>query len=794
MALFTPITVLAAALVIFCSLGLIVLFRGISGTIKETNTIRKETLAILTGDSLPLQKKQNPENFYKKGKGLSFKLALFTIGLVLLIVMMFSTPMYIIMTNRQRETLLESLYARSGVLLEGIVSSAKAYMPMAIRFRGDRGISELTQLPSMSFTLEEANYITIIGSGMDSIHMNHVWASNDPDINLKIDTPELIPGISRLNETLTSLFERISEDINNHTLKEAREIEQNIREMDREIQAIPLSETNMFRIMDIQERINYQETRLARILSEITGDMRSYPEFSKKEINYGMDGKYIFYKPIFYRQRSDNNFFRGFVVLEVSLDIITSKLFQGQMILIETIGAVALAALVIGIIGALMLATLIVRPIRTLVHHIEIIRDTEDKSKLYGMNINISSNDEIAVLGGTINDMTQGLVKAAKAASDLSIGKEIQKKFIPLEVDNQGNKLTSGFKKTQNLNFFGYYEGAKGVSGDYFDYIDLDGRYYAVIKCDVAGTGIPAAFIMIQVATMFINYFKQWKPNDEGMRIEEVVYQINEFIETLAFKGRFAAFTLCLFDSETGLVRFCNAGDNIINFYDASEGKMRAISLPSTPAAGVLPNSMIESSGGYKVQTVQIDRGDILLLYTDGIEEAKRKFRNKAFKEITCTEGPVDTPHETHQCGQADEEMTPDRVKDIINAVMAKGIYTLHKYHNPEDFTHQAVTTEDGGDLQFDFSTCEGHVEDVIMAMVSVEKMFRCYKPANAGEEARVLVDRKVDEFLKNHFLQYRRYCSQKREFPENPAYMYYTHVMEDEQYDDLTILGIKRK
>jgi hypothetical protein len=289
---------------------------------------------------------------------------------------------------------------------------------------------------------------------------------------------------------------------------------------------------------------------------------------------------------------------------------------------------------------------------------------------------------------------------------------------------------------------------------------------------------------MIQVATMFLNYFKQLKPNAKGMQIEEVVYQINDFIEELGFKGRFAAFTLCLLDSETGIVRFCNAGDNLIHLYSVSEGKMKIITLPQSPATGVLPNSIIETTGGYKVQTITIEKGDILLLFTDGIEEAKRKFRTGDFKEILCTEGPDDTPHENHLCGQGDEEMGPERVEAIINAVMAREVYTLHKYHNPEEPMY----------LQFDFSNCAGRVEDVIMAMVSVEKMFRCYKPADAGEDSRVLVDKKVDDFLKKHFLQYRRYCSRTQEHHENPAYMYYTHIKEDEQYDDLTILGIKRK
>jgi serine phosphatase RsbU (regulator of sigma subunit) len=380
--------------------------------------------------------------------------------------------------------------------------------------------------------------------------------------------------------------------------------------------------------------------------------------------------------------------------------------------------------------------------------------------------------------------MTHGLVKAAQAASDLTIGKEVQKKFIPLETDREGNKLTTGFKDTKNAEFFGYYEGAKGVSGDYFDYQDLDGRYFAVIKCDVAGKGIPAALIMIQVATMFLNHFKSWKPTEKGMHIEEVVYQINDFIETLGFKGRFAAFTLCLLDSQTGLIRFCNAGDNIVHWYDDSELRIKTVTLPETPATGVLPNFLVESKGGYTVQTMNIDRGDILLLYTDGIEEAKRKFRDRTFKEILCAEGPNDTPHGNHVAGQGDEEMGPDRVQAIVNAVMNKEVYTLQKYHNPEGEMN----------LEFDFSNCQGKVEEVILAMVSVEKMFRLYKDPSADANSRVLVDKRVDEFLKKHFLQYRTYCSQTRENTENQAYMYYTHVKEDDQYDDLTILGIKRK
>jgi len=781
-----PITGLAVLLIIFCALGAIAMIRGMGLMITEGSAIKQEANAIITGDYMPMEKKQKIVKIKTMGRGLRFKLASFTIGLILLVVIMISTPMYVLMTNTQRETLLQSLYERSKVLLEGIASSAGAYLPMAIQSMGEYGALELMFLPPQSAVLREAKYITITGYGINSIYTDHVWATNDPDILSKIDTSVLRSGVSRITDSFTPYYNELYTDLDTRSRQAGGVVSGNIRELYEEglRRALDISAEAERLRADIQVAINSLELQLNDILSDVSGEIGSYPEFSKTNISAEGDGTYIFYKPIMYRQNADDILFRGLIRLEVSLETIVEEIYQRQIVLLSTIGIYAAIGLVIGVIAAFVFSIVIIRPIRKLVRHIERIRDTEDKTKLAGVDIDIKTRDEIAILSDTVNDMTYGLVKAAMAASDLSIGKEIQKKFIPLEVDHEGNKQSSGFKNTNNLNFFGYYEGAKGVSGDYFDYRDLDGRYYAIIKCDVAGKGIPAALIMIQVATMFIGHFRRWKPTEKGFHIEDLAYQINDFIEALGFKGRFAAFTLCLFDSETGVVRFCNAGDNVVHFYDASEGKLKAITLPQTPATGVLPNFMIQTTGGYNVQTIKIDKGDILLLYTDGIEEAKRKFRDSKFKEITCTTGPADTPHENHLSGQADEELGPDRVEAIINAVMARKVYVLRKHHNPEGEI----------ELQFDFSTCEGQVEDVIMAMVSVEKMFRCYKPENTAEDSRVLVDKKVDEFLKNHFLQYRKYCSYTREFPENPAYMYYTHVMEDEQYDDLTILGIKRK
>jgi hypothetical protein len=774
----------------FCGIGSVGSLRGIGTVVADSAAVQVEAAALITGDLMPLEKKKQLKKISRRGAGLRLKLSFYTIILVLLVVLIVSAPLYYLMTRTQEETLLRGLWDRSAVLLEGLASNARSFLPAG-------NILELGFLPDQSAAVPEARYVTITGFGSAStVFDDFVWATNDPDIRSKINTAEFEPGISRLEDALSPRLEGIVRELDDRAREEAGNLTASIAGLTREGIALALKTdaASQRRLEDIQAAARSLDARLTERLSEISRTIGCEPEFfTESGIKAGTTA-FILFKPLLYRQGAEDTYFRGLIRLEISLDSIITQIAREKRTLRELILAVALTALSIGALGALGLSILIIRPLRKLLGYVELIRDTEDKSRLAGVDIQINSKDEIALLGNTINDMTHGLVQAALASRDLSIGKEIQKKFIPLETNREGNKLTFGFKDTKNVNFFGFYEGAKGVSGDYFDYLDLDGRYFAIIKCDVAGKGIPAALIMVQVATMFLNYFKNWKPTEKGLQIEDMVYQINDFIGALAFQDRFAAFTLCLFDSQTGLIRFCNAGDNIVHWYDTSAAQMRTITLKESPAIGVLPNALVKSKGGYVQQTLTIHSGDILFLYTDGIEDAKRKFRDQDFKEIRCTEVPAggdtggtaagDIPHGNHLPGQGSEAMGYDRVRDIINTVMNRGVYSLKKYH----------TGEGEQTLQFDFTRCAGTVEEAVLALVAVEKIFRCYRDPRAGENARVLVDKRVDRFLQDHFLRYREYCFARRETPENETYLYYTHLREDEQYDDLAILGIMRK
>nr|WP_253719318.1 SpoIIE family protein phosphatase [Treponema sp. OMZ 789] len=771
-------------LALFILLIMILSISGVIHSIKEAVKIKNEVTVLLSGGVMTLRKEKRVSALKVKGVGLRLKFILFTTTLILSVILTLALTLGFRFSETQERLLAEGLASNTQVLLESLNSGAKAYLP-------SKNVLELGFLPSQIGALKEATFATITGVHIDNkkVGYNFVWASNDDDITSKIDTPEFVVGQSEL-----SLAQM--EDVYKKLDKIDQEARASVGELSDEIQsltntaigiALNTDRKSVERRNEIQAAINQMETKLNLELNNLSvKGSGSYPEFNSKKLSRDVTS-YLFYKPILYRQTGDRtNFIHGMVYIQVSTKGLIEQIDEATFALYKIIFFISLGSLIAGILGAYILSSIITAPIKKLVEHVSMIAATDDKELLAGKDVKLKTKDEIGVLGTTINAMTNGLVEAAAASKDLTMGKEIQKMFLPLDVDEAGRKLTCGKTIDDNVEFFGYYEGARGVSGDYFDYIKLDDRYYAIIKCDVAGKGVPAALIMVEVATLFLDYFREWKYKTHGLKIDLVVSRINDLIESRGFKGRFAAFTLCIMDSITGDVHFCNAGDNVINIYDAASKKMKEVILTEVSAAGVFPTFMIDMKGGFKVETVKLNPGDVLFLYTDGIEEAKRLFRDSNLQPVLCEEPGLekDAEHETHSVGQDGEELGKPRVCEIIENIFARRSFSLKKWHNP---------IEDEP-FDFDFTNLEGTIEDAVLGLVSVEKIFRMYQDPKATERDIVQVDKKIDLFLNKHFRQYQTYCGNRIPNANYNEYLYYTNVKEDPQYDDLTILGIKKK
>lgn len=755
---------LLLAAIILLSLGMLLFaVHGYITTARESVLVRKEVAALITGGLMPADKKRKSDALKKKGVGLRLKLVGFTSILVIAIVALVAVPLGYIMTTMQERTLGRGLQQRVEVVLESLSSGAKAYMPA-------NNILELSYLPGQATSMDEAKFATIIGESENSAQagMNFVWASNDADLAKKIDTETIHFGVSRNIEDVVEQITKECTALNDKAIELAGETAVTITELNAEGVGLALKtdEQSVARLEEIAGVTTQLNGKLTNILNDISkAGISSYPKYAADILDRS-NTDYLFYKPVLFRQGSSNNYVHGVVMVQISTQSLVDEADNSRKAVFIIAGAVALLAVMIGAILSFILASIIVRPIKKLATYVRVIGETKDKAKLKGKGFKVTSKDEIGSLGDVINDMTNQLAKAAEDEKLSLDGKAVQNAFLPLLPGKQKTQTVAELKEN-NVECFGYYEGASGVSGDYFDYRKLDDRWFAIIKCDASGHGVPAALIMTVVATHFREYFNNWSYARDGVRLNVLVTKINDALESLGLKGKFAAMLICLMDTKTGDVFMCNAGDNIVHIYDSEMKKQKTITLSETPAAGPLPSFMVDMKGGFKVEKTNLKKGDVLFMYTDGIEESTRLCRRPDFTVIEDKK----------------EQMEPERVQGIIEAVFAKGKFVLNKEDNP-------VLSER---LEFDFTNCDDNLSEAILALASVEKVFRLYKTPFASVNDTVTVDKKIDAFLQSHFNLYDYYCKNKVESEED-NYLEYTNVSEDEQLDDLTLLAVRRK
>ncbi len=805
------------SLMILIMAGILACSRGLVKTAHETLKIRDEVQSILRGDIMSLETQSKLDGAVRVRFSLRFKFGLFTTVLLLFIVAGVALSIGTQMSDTQEKILISGLKDRVKVAMGNMASGVQTYLP-----DGREKLTELGSVVNQTDNFAEAPYATIISYNIDddaasqkNNSLDYVWATNDEEISSKIYEGSFDAGTVRIKTLPTEFFD-------------------DCKNIDKAAYRI------------VSEAPSNDSIEVFKKLNEFSSErLTSYPPMSDTELDRSQT-EYVFMWPVCYEQgKKSTRLLQAAVLMQVDTKTLVAQVDSSRRVAFLIAAIAAAVASVIGLVCAFMLASVIVNPIKRVVEHVKTITDTSDKEELDGFTLSIKSHDELRTLGDSVNDMTRGLVKgardekrakieaerAAKAREDAAVaseraakaqaeeakaraeaaemnimnldGQAVQKAFIPL-VSSGAEKTTTSELNDNDIQIYGYYEGTDAVSGDYFDYKKLDERWYAIIKCDASGHGVPAALIMTIVATIFRRYFANWSFKTNGTKLNLLASDINDFIESLGLRGKFAAMMICLFDTKTGDVFMCNAGDNIAHYFDCESRKVKVLTLHESPAAGPLPSFMVEMKGGYKVEKFHLKKNDVLFLYTDGIEESTRFFRDRNFEVTACNEkglkeGEV---HATHKVGQTSEQMEAQRVLDVIEAVLNRKKYVLKKYHSPEP----------GEVLEFDFTGCEGNIEEVITAMTAVEKVFRMYrKPGAQGQVTKtemeldgkkkvliqingdgIKIDRKIDAFLAKTFSRYDYYCSQRVDMGEQ-NYVYYTGINEDSQADDLTLLAVKK-
>jgi sigma-B regulation protein RsbU (phosphoserine phosphatase) len=186
---------------------------------------------------------------------------------------------------------------------------------------------------------------------------------------------------------------------------------------------------------------------------------------------------------------------------------------------------------------------------------------------------------------------------------------------------------------------------ARGVGGDYYDFILLDEERVGVAVADVAGKGISAALLMSTVQASLRSRAEQ--VDDD--RLTDLVASMNRLLNRSTNSASYASFFYALFDGRTRLLTYVNAGHNPPLLVRARARAARAGSSPAVEArrlsvgggaegGGVLLSSErgaetnYLTTGGpviglfdefvYEQETIKTESGDVIVAYTDGVTEA----------------------------------------------------------------------------------------------------------------------------------------------------------------------------
>lgn len=197
--------------------------------------------------------------------------------------------------------------------------------------------------------------------------------------------------------------------------------------------------------------------------------------------------------------------------------------------------------------------------------------------------------------------MTERLLEAERLEQSLQTAGEIQMRMVP--------SFSGPLAENLPFQIAGCIRPARMIGGDFYDFLLTGERNLQFCIGDVSGKGIPAALMMAVVKTLF-RALSRFEPTPEAL-IGAVNRQLSRDIDPTMFASAFYG----SLDLEDGVLRYSNAGHNPPLLLRA-DGRVEL--LPSRP--GVVLGVVREFR--YVLDSIPLEPGDMLCLYTDGVSEA----------------------------------------------------------------------------------------------------------------------------------------------------------------------------
>lgn len=208
-------------------------------------------------------------------------------------------------------------------------------------------------------------------------------------------------------------------------------------------------------------------------------------------------------------------------------------------------------------------------------------------------------------------------------AEQLRIAKEVQRQLFPQTLPLM-----------KDLDYTGVCVPANGVGGDYYDFLKLQDGQLCIALGDVSGKGISAALLMASLQALFRSHAPL-----RADALDQLVAHINQLMCSSTDDSKFATFFCGVYDDQDHVLTYVNAGHNPPLWFRRQQSianlgagsSPTAISKETDPPVNSWETVRLETGGvvlglfpeaDYSYERIEMQPGDILLVFTDGVTEA----------------------------------------------------------------------------------------------------------------------------------------------------------------------------
>ena len=212
----------------------------------------------------------------------------------------------------------------------------------------------------------------------------------------------------------------------------------------------------------------------------------------------------------------------------------------------------------------------------------------------------INSVGSLAIISLENKRLFKEALEKQKMEEELELAKEIQKNLLP-----------KSMPQLSDFEFDASTISSRQIGGDYYDLIKIDDENYIGAIADVSGKGVPASLLMANLQA----FLKSISRLD--LSIEQATELINDLVSENTSDGRFITFFWFKLDIESKMFTYVNAGHNpplLIR-----DNKIRYLDK-----GGILLGVM-KTKFHYVSETITLKKNDLIVLFTDGVTEAKNK-------------------------------------------------------------------------------------------------------------------------------------------------------------------------